>query len=200
MKLPRDGYYEIWTRAIDSRGLMQPHVAPNWNPSGYGGNPMHRVAVLIGCERLQRPEEFPKRRADFPSGAFKSKRHAVSRLMCRVMSVLFAAMFLGCGNVLSPSHNRRTSLRVRKAPRNFLPASGRDETFYTCTACHNFKLVAQQGMSRRQWDETTTWMTRNTTCRAGRRRNVNLVLNYLETTYPPRVQERGGWQNPFLNR
>ncbi|MSO66256.1 MAG: molybdopterin containing oxidoreductase [Pseudolabrys sp.] len=47
-KLPRDGYYEIWARAMDSRGQMQPHVAPNWNPSGYGGNPMHRVAVLVG--------------------------------------------------------------------------------------------------------------------------------------------------------
>jgi hypothetical protein len=33
---------------MDSRGQMQPHVAPNWNPAGYGGNPMHRVAVLIG--------------------------------------------------------------------------------------------------------------------------------------------------------
>jgi hypothetical protein len=48
LKLPQDGYYEIWARAMDSRGLMQPHVAPNWNPAGYGGNPMHRVAVLIG--------------------------------------------------------------------------------------------------------------------------------------------------------
>jgi DMSO/TMAO reductase YedYZ molybdopterin-dependent catalytic subunit len=48
VKLPSDGYYEIWTRATDSRGAMQPHVAPFWNPSGYGGNPMHRVAVLVG--------------------------------------------------------------------------------------------------------------------------------------------------------
>ena len=48
VKLPSDGYYEVWARATDSRGQMQPHVAPNWNPSGYGGNTMHRVAVLIG--------------------------------------------------------------------------------------------------------------------------------------------------------
>ncbi|MEX1083713.1 MAG: sulfite oxidase [Xanthobacteraceae bacterium] len=48
VQLPSDGYYEIWARATDSRGAMQPHVAPNWNPSGYGGNPMHRVAVLVG--------------------------------------------------------------------------------------------------------------------------------------------------------
>lgn len=48
VKLPRDGYYEIWARATDSNGLMQPHTPPNWNPSGYGGNTMHRIAVLIG--------------------------------------------------------------------------------------------------------------------------------------------------------
>jgi hypothetical protein len=41
-----------------------------------------------------------------------------------------------------------------------LPAGpGREETFYACTACHNFKLVAAQGMSRAQWDDTLSWMT-----------------------------------------
>jgi hypothetical protein len=48
VKLPSDGYYELWARATDARGRMQPHVAGNWNPQGYGGNPMHRVAVLVG--------------------------------------------------------------------------------------------------------------------------------------------------------
>ena len=46
--LPADGYYEIWTRATDSKGVMQPHHAGFWNPQGYGGNPMHRIAVLVG--------------------------------------------------------------------------------------------------------------------------------------------------------
>jgi hypothetical protein len=27
-----------------------------------------------------------------------------------------------------------------------------------------------------------------------------LVLDYLEQTYPPRAPAGGGWQNPFLNR
>lgn len=48
VKLPSDGYFEIWTRGTDSRGVAQPHLAGFWNPQGYGGNPMHRVAVLIG--------------------------------------------------------------------------------------------------------------------------------------------------------
>jgi sulfite oxidase len=48
VKLPSDGYYEMWVRATDTEGRAQPHVAPNWNPQGYGANPMHRIAVLVG--------------------------------------------------------------------------------------------------------------------------------------------------------
>jgi DMSO/TMAO reductase YedYZ molybdopterin-dependent catalytic subunit len=45
--LPSEGYYEVWSRATDSDGKMQPHVAAYWNPQGYGGNPFHRIAVRI---------------------------------------------------------------------------------------------------------------------------------------------------------
>jgi len=48
LKLPSDGYYEVWSRATDSQGRMQPHIAGNWNPQGYGANPMHRIAILVG--------------------------------------------------------------------------------------------------------------------------------------------------------
>jgi sulfite oxidase len=47
VRVPSEGYYEIWTRATDSKGTMQPHIAGNWNPQGYGANPMHRVAIKI---------------------------------------------------------------------------------------------------------------------------------------------------------
>lgn len=48
VNLPVDGYYEIWVRATDNEGRAQPHIAGNWNPQGYGANPMHRIAVLVG--------------------------------------------------------------------------------------------------------------------------------------------------------
>jgi DMSO/TMAO reductase YedYZ molybdopterin-dependent catalytic subunit len=48
LRLPGDGYYEVWVRATDSANRAQPHVAGNWNPGGYGANPMHRIAVLVG--------------------------------------------------------------------------------------------------------------------------------------------------------
>lgn len=47
IKLPSEGYYELWARATDSTGQSQGHAPGNWNPQGYGGNVMHRIAVLI---------------------------------------------------------------------------------------------------------------------------------------------------------
>ena len=44
--LPTAGYYEIWARATDSAGKMQPH-AIDWNPKGYLNNTMHRVALRV---------------------------------------------------------------------------------------------------------------------------------------------------------
>lgn len=47
LKLPSKGYYEIWARATDDTGKMQPMVTPGWNPGGYGNNAMHRIAVHV---------------------------------------------------------------------------------------------------------------------------------------------------------
>ena len=46
VELPAAGYYEVWARATDSAGVMQPH-AIDWNPKGYLDNTMHRVAVRV---------------------------------------------------------------------------------------------------------------------------------------------------------
>lgn len=45
IKFPKRGYYEVWARATDSAGKMQPAVTPGWNPKGYANNMVHRVAV-----------------------------------------------------------------------------------------------------------------------------------------------------------
>ncbi|MEO3435341.1 sulfite oxidase [Inquilinus sp. CAU 1745] len=44
--LPEAGYYEVWARATDGEGKMQPPVVPGWNPRGYGNNMIHRIAVF----------------------------------------------------------------------------------------------------------------------------------------------------------
>jgi DMSO/TMAO reductase YedYZ molybdopterin-dependent catalytic subunit len=45
IKLPLKGYYEIWARATDVTGKMQPMLVPGWNPEGYCNNAMHRIAI-----------------------------------------------------------------------------------------------------------------------------------------------------------
>lgn len=44
VSLPQSGYFEIWARATDSEGVMQP-FAIKWNPKGYLNNSFHKVAV-----------------------------------------------------------------------------------------------------------------------------------------------------------
>jgi hypothetical protein len=84
-------------------------------------------------------------------------------------------------------------------PEDYPAGSGRDDTFYACTPCHGFKLVAQQGQSRRQWDDTLDWMTQKHNMPPPDQKLRKSVLDYLEATYPPRTTPRG-WQNPFTPR
>jgi len=46
VEFPIAGYYEVWARATDSAGEMQP-FAIDWNPKGYLNNTMHRVGLMV---------------------------------------------------------------------------------------------------------------------------------------------------------
>ena len=86
-------------------------------------------------------------------------------------------------------------------PEDFPAGAGRDDTFFACTACHGFKLVAQQGMNRRQWEDSIRLMVERHNMPPLAENERKVVLDYLEATYPPRAPAtRGGWQNPFSPR
>ena len=88
-----------------------------------------------------------------------------------------------------------------ESPEEFPAGPGRDDAFYACTACHNFKLVAQQGMTRRQWEDSLQWMTDRHKMSPLPEKDKKIVLDYLEATFPPRAPSPGrGWQNPFVPR
>ncbi|MGV3763074.1 sulfite oxidase [Parapedobacter sp.] len=44
---PQNGYYEVWVKATDTKGVSQPMVMPQWNPKGYLNNACHRIAVKV---------------------------------------------------------------------------------------------------------------------------------------------------------
>jgi DMSO/TMAO reductase YedYZ molybdopterin-dependent catalytic subunit len=47
VSFPKKGYYEIWIKATDARGISQPMVVPAWNPKGYLNNACHRIAIKV---------------------------------------------------------------------------------------------------------------------------------------------------------
>jgi len=63
------------------------------------------------------------------------------------------------GTTVAATRPRRPVSLDRPLEEEDLPAEpGREETFYTCSACHSFNLVAQQGLTRRDWNELIDWM------------------------------------------
>ena len=47
VKFPVKGYYEVWVKATDDKGIAQPMVIPAWNPGGYLNNACERIAVKV---------------------------------------------------------------------------------------------------------------------------------------------------------
>ena len=77
-------------------------------------------------------------------------------------------------------------------------APGRDETFGLCTACHGYRLVSNQGLTRDKWDETMVWMTERHGMPDIQGADRDLILDYLATHHPPKAPARaGGFKNPF---
>jgi DMSO/TMAO reductase YedYZ molybdopterin-dependent catalytic subunit len=46
--LPASGAVVIHARATDENGVTQPDAPTLWNPGGYGGNAIHRIAIWVG--------------------------------------------------------------------------------------------------------------------------------------------------------
>ena len=111
--------------------------------------------------------------------------------------VVFGILTIGLALSAGPASAQQFTPRD-ESPEDYPAGAGRDDAFYACTACHGFKLVAQQGQNRRQWDDTINWMAEKHNMPKLEGKDRETVLNYLEATYPPRAP--GGWQNPFLNR
>jgi hypothetical protein len=126
---------------------------------------------------------------------------AVLRLLTATalgVAILTAGAWLKTGSVSVSGPAWAQAQTAEESPEDFPPGEGRDNTFYTCVACHGFKLVAAQGMSRGQWDETINLMTSKHGMPALEGKDREIVLNYLAAAFPPRAVPSRGFQNPFI--
>ena len=114
-------------------------------------------------------------------------------MMVRLARLAMAGMLL-----IAPAMAQTTFTPREESPEEFAAGAGRDETFYACTACHGFRLVAQQGLTRVQWEDSINLMIRRHNMPPLDDKDRATVLGYLEAAYPPRPPAgRGNWQNPF---
>ena len=86
-----------------------------------------------------------------------------------------------------------------ETPEQYPAHPHRDDTFYFCTACHSFKIIAQQGMSRQRWNDTMDYMVERHKMVDVQGEQREQMLDYLSTAFPER-RTPGGWKNPFETR
>ncbi len=129
--------------------------------------------------------------------------HPFRSFRARGAGTIAAALAVIVQLVLGHAASAQSTVRPEFAPRDedpkeFAAGPGRDDTFYACTACHNFKLVAQQGLTREQWDESLTWMTTRHKMPEIVGKDRDTILTYLTAQYGPKAATNArGWKNPF---
>ena len=113
-------------------------------------------------------------------------------MRCRVWPIVLTAAL---SVATAPLASAQSFTPSQENPEDYPDGIGREPTFYACTPCHGFKIVAQQGHTRHQWDDTLDWMTKRHGMPPIDGDMRKIVLDYLEATFPPR--KAPGWQNPF---
>ena len=129
------------------------------------------------------------------SAGLRRQRHAPHRGAGRLMRRIALAVMAGL-LWMAPATAQSSFTPRDESPEDFPAGAGRDETFYACTACHGFKLVAQQGMTRAQWDDSINLMIRRHNMprarRQGSRRGAELSrggLSAARASRPWRLAE-----------
>jgi hypothetical protein len=130
-------------------------------------------------------------------GLMRQGSHA--RRMTAGALALVAVAALGLAAALEVTAQTKRVRPVEEGPEQYPAHPNRDDAFYFCTACHSFKIVAAQGMSRERWDESLTWMVERHNMPDVQGKDREKILDYLATVFPERRQP-GGWKNPFATK
>jgi hypothetical protein len=126
------------------------------------------------------------------------------RLVQRRASLIVRSIFVFMLALIAVSTNGFAAAQTaaftprEEEPEEFPEAVGREDAFYGCTACHGFKIVAQQGMSRQRWDDTVDFMIRQHKMPAPSAQEREKILDYLARAFPEQPATRRSLPNPFL--
>jgi hypothetical protein len=110
-------------------------------------------------------------------------------------SLVLAASLLALSSILDAAAQTKRERAPQEEPEHYPEGPNRENTFYFCTACHSFKIVAAQGMSRHRWNETLDIMVTRHKMPDVQGDEREKMLDYLTTAFPERAQP--GWKSPF---
>jgi len=147
--------------------------SPWWGGVRGGGNPN------LGCSGIPPSLSLPHKGGGHATGI--------------VAFIVLIALLLPAVDAGAQSRRERPP---EEAPEQYPAGAHRDDTFYFCTACHGFKIVAQQGMSRERWNETFDVMVKRHNMVDVQGEQREQMLDYLTAAFPER-RAPGGWKNPF---
>jgi hypothetical protein len=136
-------------------------------------------------EAADAPEDIVTRARD------RTRGERIAQTVVAIVAVLLL--------LASPSAGAQnpTGAPNSEAPEQYPAGPNREQAFYFCTACHGFRIVAAQGMSRTRWDESLTWMTERHNMPKLEGQDREKILDYLATAFPERQRAPGGWRSPF---
>ena len=150
--------------------------SPLWGGVGGGGNPNGK-----------HPGIPPSLTLPHKGGGKSRHSHAFGLALTALLLILPA---------LDAGAQSRRERPPEETPEQYPAGAHRDDTFYFCTACHGFKIVAQQGMSRERWNETFDFMVKRHNMVDVQGDQRDQMLDYLTAAFPER-RAPGGWKNPF---
>ncbi len=100
----------------------------------------------------------------------------------RVALSLSAAILLA-SPVLADSHDTPGALEEPPEFGLLKDAPGVETVFYTCTACHSERIIAQQGLTRDEWSELIDWMVEEQGMTMPDEVEMTEILDYLAAHY-----------------
>jgi hypothetical protein len=89
---------------------------------------------------------------------------------------------------------------AEETPEALPEGPGREETFYTCMACHGTAVIRRSRLTREGWDELMDWMTEKHGMPRLEGEDRRVVVDYLARVFPPDTTQRRRGANPFLSR
>ncbi|WP_025898398.1 hypothetical protein [Sneathiella glossodoripedis] len=89
--------------------------------------------------------------------------------------IAFLFLFLAFGSPAAVGEESEYGVLVDKP--------GAEETYIYCAACHSEKIVAQQGLTRKDWEEVLVWMVEEQEMEPIEEPDYSIILDYLAKHY-----------------